>query len=151
MHCNVNMKQALGSQTAHLATASIHASRAREFAYRIEPALINAKDAAQMLGVSVRKFHSMRADLPAPVLLGPRAVRWKTAELRKFVDELVEAGARSEPPQLAAARDKEAKVELIGASAVECEARGSAIEHHCGVGRSPGQSNPKSPSEHLSA
>jgi hypothetical protein len=96
-----------------------------------------------MLGVSLRKFHAMRTELPAPVVLGPRAVRWKAADLRRYVEDLVGVDHRPEPRQLSAALAKEAKPGLIGAPAVESEATRSAIERRRGFGQKPVQSNPE--------
>ena len=42
------------------------------------PALLNVAQAAQYLGVSERAFHYMRtrAQVPPPVQLAPRVLRW---------------------------------------------------------------------------
>lgn len=97
------MKQALGSRTAHL-KSFISAPAVSEPAAGIEPALVDARDAARMLSISLRAFHGMRSVLPKPVVLGVRAVRWKTSELRQFVEQLAGTHLRPEPPQLAAGR-----------------------------------------------
>lgn len=53
----------------------------------ITPAFLNARQAAQMLGVSERKFAALRrAGLVPPALeLGPRALRWRRDELLEHV------------------------------------------------------------------
>ena len=53
--------------------------------------LITDKEAAQMLGISVRYFHVIRdtiANFPQAVRLGTRCVRWKAAEIQAFVEAL---------------------------------------------------------------
>lgn len=94
-----------------------------------------------MLGVSLRKFQSMRPILPTPVVLGPRAVRWKTAELRRYVEELVGAGCRPEPPQLAAARRNEETLTQAGDVEVEGNAQSAVIKGRRGVGQRAVPSN----------
>ena len=74
---------------------------------RQQPALLNERQAAELLGVSVRKFHELRSEswMPLAIELGPRALRWRR-------DELLEAIAtraprrtiRAEPEHLAARR-----------------------------------------------
>ena len=74
---------------------------------RQEPALLNERQSAELLGVGVRKFHELRGEpwMPLAVELGPRALRWRR-------DELLEAIAtraprrtiRAEPEHLAARR-----------------------------------------------
>jgi predicted DNA-binding transcriptional regulator AlpA len=75
-------------------------------ASQAERLLVSAAEAAHFLGVSLRKFQQLRKTLPEPVLLGARVVRWRRADLVAWVAALGTAGARSEPPQLAASRDK---------------------------------------------
>lgn len=52
-----------------------------------EPILVDANDAAAMLGVSRAHFYRMRAagQVPLPVRLG-KAVRWRVEELQEWVD-----------------------------------------------------------------
>jgi predicted DNA-binding transcriptional regulator AlpA len=68
--------------------------------------LVDAKAAAALLAVSERKFHGLRKEpgFPFPVLLGSRAVRWRIADLRSWVDRLPAAPAAPEPRQLARSR-----------------------------------------------
>lgn len=62
-------------------------------------------DAARYFGVSVRKFALMRAagQVPAPVVLGPRALRWIPSECEDAARNLPRARLQ-EPAQLARAR-----------------------------------------------
>lgn len=52
----------------------------------LEPALVRARDAARMCGVSAATWHRLRAvgRVPAPVRLGG-AVLWRVGELREWV------------------------------------------------------------------
>jgi excisionase family DNA binding protein len=53
---------------------------------KIEPLLLNAKQAAQLLGIGRSKFYSMHSAglLPLPVSLGG-CVRWDRQELRAWL------------------------------------------------------------------
>lgn len=69
--------------------------------------LLTARQGADLLGVSLRMFHGMRALLPKPVVLGPRCVRWRREDLLQYVQTLQAATEpRPEPQQLRAGRDK---------------------------------------------
>ncbi len=137
-------KNSMGKLTAHL-TSAIAAGRQLEPGARVEPALVDAKQAAHFLCVSLRGFHTLRPQLPAPVVLGGgRVVRWKTAELRSYVDGLAAAAARPEPPQLAAARvKKQGADDVRGAEAAEPAATGLKPQPRRGAGKRPVQSNPQ--------
>ena len=68
------------------------------------PALLTAAQAAtEVYGVSERTFHAMRSKglVPAPIVLGPRLLRWARADLEAAIAALPrkEAGA-PEPAQL---------------------------------------------------
>lgn len=110
---------AMGSLTAHL-TSAIASRRQHDLSQVVEPALLDARQGAQLLCVSLRKFHALRPHLPEPVTLGGRVVRWRTAELRSYVAALAAAATRPEPPQLAAARvSKQAVEEPSGGNKAE--------------------------------
>ena len=53
----------------------------------LDPLLVCAKDAAALIGVSLRTFRAMDAAgrIPAPVRLSPGCVRWRLSELRAWV------------------------------------------------------------------
>jgi predicted DNA-binding transcriptional regulator AlpA len=69
------------------------------------PLLLSAPESAAKLGMSVRRFHQLRPSLPQPVVLGPRHVRWRLADLVAWVEGLsANSEVRSEPPQLQAGR-----------------------------------------------
>jgi predicted DNA-binding transcriptional regulator AlpA len=73
----------------------------------IFPVLLNDKQAAASLGVSVRKFHELRAQpwMPCAVVLGPRALRWVRAEMEQAAAvSMPRLQAASEPAQLLRAR-----------------------------------------------
>jgi predicted DNA-binding transcriptional regulator AlpA len=71
-------------------------------------ALLDAKNGAAFLGISVRKFYQLRAQgaLPAPVRLGERTVRYRRSDLVTFVERLQVAESIPEPQQLAAGKAK---------------------------------------------
>lgn len=72
-----------------------------------EVELLNFREAAALLGVSVRTFHLLRAEswFPPPLALGPRLLRWRRAELLEALAEKApRQAARAEPAQLANAR-----------------------------------------------
>lgn len=110
---------------------------------QIDPALVDAKAGARLMSISVRKFHALRPELPPPVVLGARVVRWKTAELRRYVESLAAAHERTEPPQLAAARISRRDVAAFGARAEGSAAAGPEVKSRRGVGKRPVQSNPQ--------
>lgn len=130
-----------GALTAHLPTWVV-AEVARESSTRVEPALLTVDQAAQLLGVSRRKFHSLRTGLPAPVVLGARVVRWRTADLRGYVEQLAATGPRSEPSHLAAARArKKGSHDGVGAALAGTTAIEPESEPARGSGKRPAQSN----------
>jgi predicted DNA-binding transcriptional regulator AlpA len=70
--------------------------------------LLDAKQAAGVLGISERKFHELRASkatwLPLPIALGPRLLRWPRAELEAAVVAAPRVEGADEPESLAVAR-----------------------------------------------
>lgn len=73
--------------------------------------LVDAADAAELLGRSERTFHELRKQVgfPAPVGgLGKRMVRWRTADLEAWVAALPAATATAEPTQLKAGKARKA-------------------------------------------
>lgn len=56
----------------------------------VAAALLNATEAARVVGVSERTFHALRSQgrMPLPVMLGPRALRWVRSELETAVAAL---------------------------------------------------------------
>jgi predicted DNA-binding transcriptional regulator AlpA len=74
---------------------------------KIESELLNFREAAALMGISVRSFHALRAEpwLPAPIVLSARLLRWRKQEL---LDALAAKAprqtSRNEPRQLASAR-----------------------------------------------
>lgn len=68
--------------------------------------LLNEEQAAAFYGVGVRKFAELRAAgvVPAPVVLGPRALRWIPAELEASLQALPRVQALPMPAQLRRAR-----------------------------------------------
>jgi predicted DNA-binding transcriptional regulator AlpA len=78
------------------------------------PLVVDARAAAELLGVSVRLFHSLRkqSEFPAPRSLvgGGRLLRWSTRELLAWLESRPHADRQAEPAQLAARRNKGAAV-----------------------------------------
>ena len=74
------------------------------------PALLTAAQAAgEIYGISERTFHVMRAQglICAPIVLGPRLLRWSRAELEASVASLPRKEVQAaEPVQLATGRAK---------------------------------------------
>lgn len=56
----------------------------------IDPLLVDVKGLAIMLSCSVRKIWRMRSacQLPAPVKLGGRSIRWIRRDIENFIDSL---------------------------------------------------------------
>jgi predicted DNA-binding transcriptional regulator AlpA len=52
----------------------------------LEPLLLNAKQAAQVLGISRSKLYSMHSAglLPMPIILGQGSIRWSVEELKNW-------------------------------------------------------------------
>lgn len=72
---------------------------------KIEQLLLSAPEAAEMLGMCVRRFHQLRPTLPQPVVLGARHVRWRRADLVAWVEGLTApTNGLPEPAQLRASR-----------------------------------------------
>ena len=71
------------------------------------PILLTDEQAAACIGVSVRKFHQLRAEtwMPLPIVLGPRALRWARVELEEAVVKMPrQQKPAGEPLQLAKGR-----------------------------------------------
>jgi predicted DNA-binding transcriptional regulator AlpA len=71
------------------------------------PLLLSAKQAASLIGFGERMFHALRKrdGFPQPIVLGPRAVRWRREEIQRWVDALpANPVPRIEPAQLFLAR-----------------------------------------------
>jgi predicted DNA-binding transcriptional regulator AlpA len=74
------------------------------------PILIDAQQAADVLGISLRLFRdiSKRPGFPAARELGPRCHRFVLAELEAYAVALPAVMQSGEPAQLAAAREAKA-------------------------------------------
>jgi predicted DNA-binding transcriptional regulator AlpA len=131
----------LGPLTAHLASTLGPRRAAARLAACIEPALLDARQGADFIGVSLRKFHALRPDLPPPVVLATRVVRWKTAALRQYVENLTAAGPRPEPAQLAAARAQKQPGTPVGGKPAEAGKASVVSKASSGVRRRAVQSN----------
>jgi hypothetical protein len=71
--------------------------------------LVSAAEAADILGVSERKFHELRHDpkfaaTVKTVNLGPRCNRFRVADLQAYVDSLEPVPPVSEPAHLKGSR-----------------------------------------------
>lgn len=87
-------------------TGSLRTPKAVGGAASQERLLLSATEAASLLGMSLRKFHQTRPELPAPVVIGPRHVRWRRADLDRWVSDLATVSIRIEPAQLTAGKLK---------------------------------------------
>jgi predicted DNA-binding transcriptional regulator AlpA len=68
--------------------------------------VLNLHGVAELLGVSERRVHEMRAAglLPEPIQVGPRALRWFRDELLSHLAATAPRGGMSEPAHLARSR-----------------------------------------------
>ena len=97
------------SATAELGTLSTHH-------WNSGPHLLNEGQAAALLGVSRRTFHSLRQapwfmEICVARELGPRALRWPRDELLLAARNAPKRVVQAEPPVLAAARARKAKAD----------------------------------------
>ena len=76
--------------------------------------LLSATESAGLLGMSLRKFHQTRPELPDPVVIGARHVRWRRADLVAWVESLTGVADRSEPSQLVAGKTKKRVAQECG-------------------------------------
>jgi predicted DNA-binding transcriptional regulator AlpA len=82
--------------------------------------MVSAVHAAEMFGVSERKFHELRhrTGFPAPVDLGPRCKRWRVAELEQYMAALPATCPAPAPEHLMRGRqdgDRAQKAASVGA------------------------------------
>ncbi len=72
--------------------------------------LLDVRQTAALLGISERHVYELRrrGELPAPVQLGPRIVRYRRNDIEQFANRLVAARDAQEPAQLAAGKAKRA-------------------------------------------
>ena len=78
-----------------------------------EQELLNASQAGAMYGISERMFHDLRRRgvVPAPIVLGPRLLRWSRKELEAAIEKLPRASAHAaEPEQLQKGKAKKSRV-----------------------------------------
>lgn len=69
--------------------------------------LLTEDEAAAVLGVSKRTFSTLRSTadyLPAPIVLGPRLLRWSADELRAAVARMPRQTERVQPESLLRSR-----------------------------------------------
>lgn len=54
------------------------------------PDLLTVRDVARRLNIGTRTVwrYCATGDLPAPIRLGKRVVRWKAADIERFVEEM---------------------------------------------------------------
>jgi len=74
-------------------------------------ALLSEDEAAAWFGISKRTFQSLRdaAWMPAPIVLGPRLLRWSVDELRAAVAKMPRQTERAQPESLLRTRIERAK------------------------------------------
>ena len=92
------------SHAIHAALTAHHRPPAANLSAPAERLLVDAREGAAILDVCLRQFHALRPQLPAPVVLGARSVRWRVAELRAWVSVLPAAQTLPEPAQLKAGK-----------------------------------------------
>ena len=108
--------------------------------------LLSAAVAALFVGMSLRKFHQTRPILPEPVVIGPRHVRWRRADLVAWAQALPTVGVREEPAQLRAGRaaKKVSADAFLVDGLVDCDPPAAETQAGRGVGHLVSPSNPKS-------
>jgi predicted DNA-binding transcriptional regulator AlpA len=107
-----------------------------------EPLLLTASEASKLLGMSVRQFHKLRPRLPAPVVLGPRHVRWRRTDLIGWVAGLhAQTDARPEPPQLRAGKLR--RTNCAGGALADSGGSPPETKHWRGSQKSASLSNPE--------
>jgi len=67
---------------------------------KTDVAVINVREVAELLGVNTRTIWRLcqRNELPSPIRLGPRILRWRLADLREHLDRKADgdiAGSRA--------------------------------------------------------
>lgn len=74
--------------------------------------LVDIAGVAAELGVSERQAYLLRKreDFPEAICLGTRTVRYRRADLERFIETLATATPSSEPAQLASGKAKRAGV-----------------------------------------
>lgn len=80
--------------------------------------LLTEDEAAAVLGVSKRTFSTLRSTadyLPAPIVLGPRLLRWSADELRAAVARMPRQTERVQPDSLLRARIERMKASGVAA------------------------------------
>jgi len=62
---------------------------------KTDVAVVNVREVAELLGVNVRTIGrlSLRGEIPAPIRLGERVVRWRPSDLREHLERKA-AGAK---------------------------------------------------------
>ncbi len=58
--------------------------------------LLDVREVAQILGIAVRTVWRLSAtgELPAPVRIGARIVRWRLSDIEQYLEALAETGGR---------------------------------------------------------
>lgn len=61
---------------------------------KTDVAVINVREVAELLGVNVRTIWRLaqRGEIPAPIRLGDRVVRWRLSDLREHLDRKAAGG-----------------------------------------------------------
>lgn len=61
---------------------------------KTDVAVINVREVAELLGVNTRTIWRLcqRNELPSPIRLGPRILRWRLADLREHLDRKAGGG-----------------------------------------------------------
>jgi predicted DNA-binding transcriptional regulator AlpA len=76
--------------------------------------LLDAREAAHLVGMSLRSFRSRAGELPPPVRFSSRFVRWRRADLLDWVAKLATGPHRApEPPHLTAARRRHPSLQSV--------------------------------------
>ncbi len=84
----------------------------------VAPAFLNGKQTAALLGVSERKLAEMRAQglLPAPIILGPRSLRFDRDALLAHLRSTAPRGGLAEPAHLATPAVREKRIRARAAA-----------------------------------
>jgi predicted DNA-binding transcriptional regulator AlpA len=104
------------------------------------PELLTAREAARLVGLSLRGFHYHRDRLPPPIPLSEKIIRWRRSDLLAWIANLpAGASRRVEPAELAAGRAR--KLAQKGGAPANARNDNAKPVSEKGIGRRDQESN----------